>query len=83
MPRSLSKEGVRDPLNSENFEFSHSLGQERTFKLCLKPSQPVGSKYNFPQYNFEQKLFINMYLVQLLSPLPSVKFVCKLMKPPS
>jgi hypothetical protein len=31
MPRSLPKEGVWHPLNSENSEFSHSLGQEQTF----------------------------------------------------
>jgi hypothetical protein len=37
MPRSLSKEGVRDPLNLENSEFSHSLGQKRSFtqKFCI------------------------------------------------
>ena len=32
MPRSLSKEGVRHPLNPENFEFSHSLGQKQPFR---------------------------------------------------
>ena len=39
MPRSLSKEGVRDPLNSENFEFSHSLGQQRTYNLSHEVSE--------------------------------------------
>ena len=33
MRRSLSKEGVRHPLDLENFEFSHSLGQNRTLGI--------------------------------------------------
>jgi len=39
MPRSLSKEGVRHPLNSENSEFSHSLGRERTVAPIQYPIQ--------------------------------------------
>jgi hypothetical protein len=31
MPRSLYKQGVRHPLNPENSEFLHTLGQKRTF----------------------------------------------------
>jgi len=37
MPRSLSKEGVRHPLISENSEFSHSLGWEQTVAPILTP----------------------------------------------
>ena len=33
MPRSLHEEGVRHPLNPEDSEFLHSLGQKRTLRL--------------------------------------------------
>ena len=78
MPRSLSKEGVRHPLNSENSEFSHSLGRKgpssRVFKrqLWRIPNTVCQIRYKLLHVKHEESMLsLTPLLISYLKSHPS------------